>query len=301
MNVRVTVPAPADFRPYRDYIGSRLEVMDVDTGHRRVLHAEPGSIQAPNWTPDGKALIYNRDGRLFRFDLETGQRAEIDTGFATRNNNDHVISIDGKYLGISHHSADHNGQSIVYTLPIAGGTPKLITKLGPSYFHGWSPDGQWLTYTGGRDGNYDVYKIKSDGTGDEVRLTTDASLDDGPEITPDGQFIYFNSARAGRMQIWRMKPDGSQQEQITDDDFNNWFPHISPGGRRMVILSYDPEIAPDDHPWYKHVYLRTLRLDGSDKKVVAHLYGGQGTINVPSWSPDGRSIAFVSNSEIKED
>lgn len=300
-NVRVTVPAPSNFRPYRDYIGSRLEVMDVDTGHRRVLHTEPGSIQAPNWTRDGKALIYNRDGRLVRFDLATSSRTEIDTGFATRNNNDHVISFDGESLGISHHSADHNGQSIIYTVPVTGGPPKQITKLGPSYFHGWSPDGRWLTYTGGRNGNYDVFKIKSDGTGDEIRLTTDTALDDGPEYTPDGRFIYFNSTRSGRMQIWRMKPDGSAQEQITDDQFNNWFPHISPDGRRMVILSYGPEVAHDDHPWYKQVYLRTLRLDGSDPKVAANLYGGQGTINVPSWSPDGKHIAFVSNSEIEGD
>jgi Tol biopolymer transport system component len=297
-NVRMTVPAPPDFRPYRDYIGSRLEVMDVDTGLRRVLYTDAGSIQAPNWTRDGKALIYNRDGRLYRFDLEASTSTEIDTGFAARNNNDHVLSFDGKMLGISHHSAEYNGQSIVYTVPITGGTPKLITKLGPSYFHGWSPDGQWLTYTGGRDGNFDVYKARSDGTGDEVRLTTDAALDDGPEFTPDGQFVYFNSARSGRMQIWRMKPDGSAQEPITDDQFNNWFPHIAPDGRRMVVLSYDKDVAADDHPWYRHVYLRLLQLDGSEPKVIANLYGGQGTINVPSWSPDGKQIALVSNTRI---
>ena len=297
-NVRITVPAASDFRPYRDYVGSRLEIMNVDTGHRRILHMETGSFQAPNWTQDGQALIYNRDGRLYRFDLEANAPTEIDTGFATRNNNDHVISFDGMMLAISHHSSDHDGQSMVYTVPITGGVPKLITKLGPSYLHGWSPDGKWLTYTGGRNGNYDIYKIKSDGTGDEVRLTASTALDDGPEYTPDGQFIYFNSTRSGPMQIWRMKPDGSDQQQVTDDEFNNWFAHISPDGKRMVIISYGKEVAPEDHPWYKHVYLRLMRTDGGEAKVIANLYGGQGTINVPSWSPDGKHIAFVSNSQI---
>lgn len=300
-NVRLTRPAPDDFRPYRDYIGSRLEVVDVDTGHRRVLHEEPGSFQAPNWTPDGRSLIYNRDGRLVRFDLQTLQRQEIDTGLAKRNNNDHVISFDGRMLGISHHAEAHDGTSMIYTLPITGGAPRLITRLGPSYLHGWSPDGKWLVYTGGRDGNFDVYRIRSDGSGQEMRLTRHESLDDGAEYTPDGKYIYYNSARTGRMQVWRMKPDGSEQQQLTDDQFNNWFPHISPDGTRVVILSYGPEIEAEDHPWYKQVDLRWFPVAGGEPKVFAHLYGGQGTINVPSWSPDNRHIAFVSNSVVAGD
>jgi Tol biopolymer transport system component len=295
-NVRVTVPAPDDFQPYRDYYGSRLEIMDVATGHRVVVHTETDSLQAPNWTPDGRALIYNRNGRLYRFDLETSVVAEIDTGFATSNNNDHVISVDGTQLAISHHSAEHDGASIVYTLPVGGGVPKLVTRNGPSYFHGWSPDGQWLTYTGGRDGAWDIYMIRSDGSADEIRLTTHEALDDGSEFSPDGHYIYFNSSRSGRMQVWRMRTDGSEQEQVTDDAYNNWFPHLSPDGRQMVYLAYLPDVSADDHPWYKQVYLMIMPVAGGEARVIANLYGGQGTINVPSWSPDSRQIAFVSNS-----
>jgi Tol biopolymer transport system component len=294
-NVRITVPAPADFRPYQDYFPSRLEVMEVDTGHRRVLYTAPDAMQAPNWTPDGRALVFNRNGRLYRFELETGAVDEIDTGFATRNNNDHAISFDGKMLAISHHSDEHDGESIVYTVPFEGGEPKLVTTKGPSYLHGWSLDGQWLVYTGGREGNYDIYKMRASGEGEEVRLTEHAALDDGAEFAPDGKHIWFNSARSGRMQLWRMDADGGNPMRETDDAFNNWFPHLSPDGRKLIYLAYGPEVAADDHPWYRQVTLKVRPVAGGEARVIARLYGGQGTINVPSWSPDGRYVAFVSN------
>lgn len=94
-----------------------------------------------------------------------------------------------------------------------------------------------------------------------------------------------------------MRPDGNQQEQLTDDALNNWFPHVSPDGKQVVFLSYPPTVDPSDHPFYKRVYLRLMPLDGGQPKVIAYLYGGQGSINVPSWSPDGTHISFVSNSD----
>lgn len=297
-NVRIIRPAKDDFVPYRDYIGSNLEVMDVETGVRKVIYQSPVSIQAPNWSVDGKYLIYNSGGLLYKFDLESGVTTVINTGFATNNNNDHVLSFDGKMLGISNHVAADEGKSIIFTLPVEGGTPKRITSLGPSYLHGWSPDGKYLTYTAGRNNNFDIYKI-SVRKKKEIRLTDAPDLDDGSEYSPDGKYIYFNSARTGTMQIWRMKDDGSQQEQLTFDEYNNWFPHISPDGKRIVLLSFPPEIKPDDHPFYKHVYIRLMPVEGGTPRVIAYLYGGQGTINVPSWSPDSKRIAFVSNSDLE--
>ena len=296
-NVRIVVPPKEGWRPYRDYIGSNLEIMTVASGARTVLHTSPISLQAPNWTVDGKTLVYNSEGKLYRFDLATRAISVLDTGFATRNNNDHVFTFDGTMLGISHHSADDEGRSVVYTLPASGGTPKKITAKSPSYFHGFSPDNKWLVYTGQRDGELDIYKISADG-GDEIRLTTAKGIDDGSEFTPDGEWIYFNSTRSGLMQIWKMRPDGSEQTRITDDQFNNWFPHVAPDGRSMVVLSYGQDVEPGDHPFYRHVYLRHMGLDGSNPKVIAYLYGGQGTINVPSWSPDSTRIAFVSNTAL---
>lgn len=293
-NVRIIKPAPDSLVPYEEYLGSNLETMEVDTGRRTIHHRAPTSLQAPNWTPDGEALIYNSEGLLYRFDLSSKTVESIDTGFADENNNDHVISFDGSRLGISHHAAAHNGASIIYTLPLEGGTPTKVTSKGPSYLHGWSPDDQFLVYTGERGGEYDLYKIPVEG-GEEMRLTTAEGLDDGSEYTPDGQYIYFNSERTGSMEIWRMHPDGSVAEQLTDDRFHNWFPHISPDGEKVVFLSYRPNVPPGDHPFYKHVYLRMMPIDGGEPRVIAYVYGGQGTINVPSWSPDGDRIGFVSN------
>ncbi|MGB8357225.1 MAG: transporter [Bacteroidales bacterium] len=272
--------------------------MDVETGMRKVIYQSPVSIQAPNWSADGKYLIYNGGGLLYKFDFEKGEPEVINSGFATSNNNDHVLSFDGKMLGISNHVAADEGNSIIFTLPVEGGTPKRITALGPSYLHGWSPDGKFLTYTADRNNNFDIYKI-SVRKKKEIRLTDAPGLDDGSEYSPDGKYIYFNSVRTGTMQIWRMKADGSQQEQLTFDEYNNWFPHISPDGKQIVLLSFPPEIKPDDHPFYKHVYIRLMSVDGGTPRVIAYLYGGQGTINVPSWSPDSKRIAFVSNSDLE--
>jgi sugar lactone lactonase YvrE len=294
-NVRITTPAKPDLVAYRDYLGSNLEILDVATGNATIVHQYRGSFQAPNWTHDGKALIYAQEGRLYRFDLSSRVAEAINTGFATRNNNDHVLSFDGQMMAISNHAVEDSGASIVYTVPTTGGTPKRVTAKGPSYLHGWSPDGRWLVYVGQRNGDFDVYKIPVNG-GNEIRLTSTPGLDDGPEFTPDGKYIYFNSVRSGRMQIWRMRTDGSGQQQITNDTFNNWFPHISPDGKWIVYIAFPLSVPADDHPFYKHVQLKLMPVGGGPARVIAYVYGGQGTINVPSWSPDGKRLAFVSNS-----
>jgi Tol biopolymer transport system component len=297
-NVRVITPAKENFVAYREYIGSHIELMDVSDGNRKIIYTSPVSLQAPNWTPDNKTLIYNSSGLIYKFDLNKKTPEVLNTDTVKRNNNDHVLSFDGKMLGLS--SSDGKYNSIVYTVATTGGVPKRITPVGPSYLHGWSPDKKFLVYTAERgDGNFDIYKIPSSG-GKEIRLTQAAGLDDGPEYSPDGKFIYFNSTRSGTMQIWRMNNDGSNQVQITADEFNNWFPHISPDGKSIVILSFLKDVKPDDHPFYKHVYLRLMPVSGGQPKVIAYVYGGQGSINTPSWSPDSKKIAFISNSEIKE-
>ena len=208
-----------------------------------------------------------------------------------------MLSMDGKLLGISHHI----GQiSTIFVLPSGGSDhPEQITseRSGDSYLHGWSPDNKSLLFVGNRNKVYDIYSVDL-ATKKEARLTDNPVLDDGPEYTPDGKYIYFNSVRTGTMKIWRMKPDGSEQEQITFDEYNDWFPHISPDGKWIVYLSFPKEIDPSTHPFYKQIYLRLMPASGGVARTIAYLYGGQGTINVPSWSPDSQWIAFVSNSQL---
>lgn len=268
---------------------STLEVVDIASKDRRAIFHLPGHFEAPNWSRDGSYLLFNMGGGIYRLPAGGGHPVRIDTGFANRCNNDHGISPDGTQLVISDQS--HSGGSRIYILPITGGTPRLVTPLAPSYWHGWSPDGKRLSYCAERDGEYDIYTIPAEG-GPEIRLTSTLGLDDGAEYSPDGRYIYFNSERSGAMQIWRMRPDGSNQEQVTKDQYNNWFPHPSPDGKWLVFLSYPLEIK--GHPENKDVQLRLMPLPGGDIQVLARLFGGQGTINVPSWSPDSRQIAFVS-------
>jgi TolB protein len=300
-NVRIIIPAKADFVPYKDYIGSHIEIMNVETGKRKIVLSSFKSLQAPNWKSDGGVLVFNSEGKLFSFDINTSEVKEIPTGFAVNNNNDHVLSFDGKLQGISDHTKHPNNQSLVYVLPSDGGEPEQITKEGPSYLHGFSPDGNYLVYTAGRNNadNLDIYKY-SRTTKMEVQITNSPGLDDGSEYSPDGKYIYFNSTRTGLMQIWRMKPDGSDQEQLTFDESNNWFPHISPNGKWIVFITYGTEIKADDHPFYKRVYIRMMPAEGGEPKVIAYLYGGQGSMNVFNWSPDSRQISFVSNTIIEE-
>jgi WD40 repeat protein len=292
-NVELTQPAAHEAGKSTLY--STLETVAISSADRRVAYLAPGRFEAPNWMRDGSAFLFNRDGHIERLAVGNEKPVIIDTGFAIRCNNDHGIAPNATQIAISDNSqGDHN--SLVYVVPIAGGTPRRITQKSPSYWHGWSPDGKTLAFVGQRNvgeagDDFDIYTIPVAG-GEETRLTTAKGLDDGPEYSPDGTFIYFNSERTGSMQIWRMRSDGSQQEQVTFDEFNNWFPHISPDGKWMVFLSFEKGVT--GHPPNKDVSLRLMSLD--DKKIteLAKLFGGQGTINVPSWSPDSKQLAFVS-------
>ncbi|MGC4101878.1 TolB family protein [Ferruginibacter sp.] len=297
-NVRIIIPPFKNYKPYKDYIGSHLEVMDVSTGLRKILYSAPNSLQAPNWTPDNKSLLYSSEGLLYKYDLKTGAVSKINTGTADDLNNDHVLSMDGKMLGISNHLG---GKSTIFILPTTGSDkPEQITSdtLIPSYLHGWSPDKKRLIFTGLRNKQWDIWAIDI-ATKKETVLTNDITLDDGSEYTPDGKWIYFNSVRTGAMKIWRMRPDGSNPEQVTFDEYNDWFPHISPDGKWIVYISFSKEIDPTTHPFYQKTYIRLMPLSGGVPKNIAYVYGGQGTINVPSWSPDSKQIAFISNSQIK--
>ena len=274
-------------------VDSILEIYDVNSNERRQLKTYPGTIEAPNWTQDGKTLIFNKQGRLWAYDLASGTETEIDSGFADACNNDHVLSPCGTMIAISHQTWE-DGQSRIYTMPIGGGKPELITPIAPSYLHGWSPDGKSLAYCAERNGQYDVYSIPAAG-GRETQLTDIPGLDDGPEYSPCGKYIWFNSTRSGLMQVWRMGQDGSDPTQMTFDESNSWFPHVSPDGKLVVYITYRKgDVEPHSHPPNKDVELRLMSAEGGEYRTVVSLFGGQGTINVNSWSPCSGKFAFVS-------
>ncbi len=276
-------------------VTSFIEILDVTSGQRRVIYQASGIYEAPNWSHDGKYLIVNRDGLLYKLDIFGGEPKEINTDFAIRCNNDHGISPDGKEIVISHHDDKQSqGESTIYILPIEGGIPRQVTAKSPSYWHGWSPDGQSLAYVAGRDNqDFKIYSINVQG-GEETQLTKGPGLDDGPAYSHDGQTIYYNSFRNNKMQIWRMDKDGQHQQQIVDSVHSDWFPHPSSDGKRLVFLRFIKDQG-QDHPFGQNVQL--MMLDLASKNVEAAttvFFGGQGTINVPSWSPNCEQLAFVS-------
>jgi TolB protein len=272
---------------------SILETVDVESGERSVLAECDFLIEAPNWTLDGTHLVYNSLGRLYTFNLATGESTAIESGYAIHCNNDHVLSPDNSDVAVSHHTYE-DGQSRIYIFPLQGGQPILITPMAPSYLHGWSPDGNTLAYCAERNGEYDIYTIPVKG-GIEKQLTDTTGLNDGPEYSPDGKHIWFNSVRTGLMQVWRMNADGTAQVQMTFDESNNWFPHVSPDGERVAYIAYRKnDVAPGDHPANKRVEIRLMSSSGGEFRTLVKLFGGQGTINVNSWSPDSRRLAFVS-------
>jgi Tol biopolymer transport system component len=268
---------------------SELAIFDLKTGTVQMVLQTDRLIEAPNWTPDGKALIVNGDGRLYRVGLDRPVRLdEIDTGFAVKLNNDHGISPNGRQLVIS--DSTESGQSCIYILPVEGGTPRKVTQNTPSYWHGWSPDGATLAYCAARSNIFDIYACGLHG-GTETRLTDGKGHSDGPDYTPDGRWIWFNSSRSGIMQLWRMHRDGSSLEQMTHDEFSNWFPHPSPDGRHVLYLAYGKGV--EGHPRDQDVELRLMPAEGGKLKTLLAMLGGQGSINVPCWEAGSRRFAFM--------
>ncbi|MFB3828218.1 MAG: transporter [Bryobacteraceae bacterium] len=279
--------------PARPPVKSHITICTVADGSHKIIHTVEGFYQAPNWSPDGKYLLLNSPGRLWRLPLADPKLEPVDTGEVRGVNNDHGITNDGKWYAIS------AGQ--MFVLPSTGGHPRQLTKTAPSYFHGFSPDGNWLAYCAPRDKNFDIYRIPFAG-GEEERLTAHPGYDDGPEYSPDGKWIYFNSNRSGSWDIWRMPatgagPGDAKAERITSDELEDWFPHVSPDGKTIVFLSFEKGIP--GHPANKNVVLRMLPAPGAQAgppkiREIVKLFGGQGTINVNSWSPDSKQFAYVS-------
>jgi len=278
---------------------SILQTYDIATAKTEVLKRFDHVIEAPNWTKDGKKLVYNGDGHIYFFDLETKESELIDTGIADSCNNDHVLSPDGSGVAVSSGRGEPGYASRIYTVNFGSGVAREITPISPSYLHGWSPDGKTFAYCAMREKENgieaDIYTCPVDG-GEEVQLTFTHGLNDGPEYSPNGKHIWYNSVRSGLMQLWRMKADGSEQTQMTfDENANAWFAHVSPDGKTVVYIIYHKgDLEPGQHVPDKNVEIRSIPVEGGEEKTLISFFGGQGSINVNSWSPDSKKFAFVS-------
>lgn len=268
---------------------SELVLHTIATGSEEVVHSTDELIEAPNWSPCGTFLIFNGSGNIYRFALSTCDIEQVDTKDYTNCNNDHGISPDGKMLVISDETKE-NG-SCIYTLPIQGGTPSKITENTPSYWHGWSPDGKTLAFTARRNDVFNIFSIDVNG-GEETQLTFGSGTSDGPDYTPDGQWIWFNSDHNGKTpDLWRMRNNGSDLCQMTNDKLVNWFPHPSPDGQHILYLAYPEHVL--GHPRGQEVSLKLMSPEGGNIRTCASFYGGQGSINVPNWSPDSKRFAYI--------
>ena len=296
-DLRSSREALARLEAVRERTVSYLNTLDVETGEIHTLKKFDGVIEAPNWLKKTRRILYNADGFIWFYDLDTGAVTKLDTGICDHCNNDHVVSPDEQYLAVSHMTFEEGFSSRVYVVPMEGGEARKVTPNSPSFLHGWSPDGKEFAYCAFReiDGRreVDIYTIPAEG-GEETRLTQ-GGFNDGSEYSPDGKHIWFNSTRSGLMQLWRMNRDGSEQTQMTFSDRNNWFGHISPDGRKVVWISYGrDDLEASEHLPNMQVELWIMNADGSEPRKLATLFGGQGSINVNSWAGDSRHLAFVS-------
>ncbi|WP_370335013.1 TolB family protein [Parvularcula marina] len=296
---------PLDLEPvtetgYPAGVDSSLEILEVATGNREVIYTSDDKFEAPNWSRDGEYLLFNGGGYIWKIPAGGGDPVKVNTGPYIRNNNDHGISPDGTQLIISDQSQPDD-ISRIYLLPIEGADePREVVShpTARSYWHAWSPDGEVIAYTAQRpeiSDSYNIWAKRLDG-GEEWRVTDSDGLDDGADFSPDGEWLYFNSTRTGAMQIWKVRPDGTEPTQVTfDESYRDWFPHPSPDGKWIIMVSFGLDVDLADHPPNRDVFIRMMPADGSEPPhIVTKLHGGQGTINVPSWSPDSTRVAMVS-------
>jgi TolB protein len=303
------------------HVRSRITIYNIETKTARVVFTDDKLWEAPNWSPNGKYLLANSGGALYRIPVPSGmlivertpvdpkkrqpqpEKLSLDASYKV--NNDHGITRDGNWLAISA-VRDGAQASQVYIASANGSHPRLMTPASPSYFHAWSPDGLWFAFVAERGGPpFHIYRMAASG-GEEQQLTAAQGFDDGPDYSPDGKWIYFNSNRAGGWDIWRMPPDGAgpgdvKAERVTSDAMEDWFPHPSPDGKWLVFLSFPP--GTPGHDVKTDVELRMIPMppdapglqpQNATIVVLQKFFGGQGTINVNSWSPDSKKFAYVS-------
>jgi Tol biopolymer transport system component len=293
--------------------GQRCEVWVASvTGERRLVYTTDDLLlEAPNWTFDGAALVLNGDGKLWTFDVGSRTVMQVPLTGIPDLNNDHVLAPDGTGIFLSANDGH------IYRAELDGGAAQRITDDDGSFhfLHGVSPDGQELAYVGVEAGDFTqpgkLMTIPASG-GATTPLKVDGHCD-GPEYSPDGEWLYFNTEaftdQPGHAQLARIAaPDGNSNggapEQLLASETVDWFPHLSPDGQLASYIRFPSGTVghPADLP------VDVVVVSTGDWTTPLHtwsLFGGQGTLNVNSWSPDSTRFAYVayplSDSETAKD
>ena len=285
--------------PRRLQPGQRAEVWiaAAQSGSTELVYSTDHLLlEAPNWAPDGGSLLLNGDGLLWRLKLEPqGGLRPVPIADLPPINNDHVI--DAK-RGLMYLSANDGH---IYVAPVEGGTARRVTHDSSRnhYLHGVSPDGATLAFVElpRADSSVPGRLALISSAGGKTRYPEAGSSHlDGPEYSPDGTWLFFNTEefarRPGHAQLARMPAEGGQIERLVESESVDWFPHLSPDCELGSYISFPPGTL--GHPPDLDVEVRLVRTaDWSEAVWRFPLFGGQGTINVNSWSPDSSRFAFV--------
>jgi TolB protein len=292
-------PDDLEIVPRRLQLGQRAEVWIAEVTDRSAGLAYATDallLEAPNWAPDGRGLLLNGDGLLWRLDLEPEvELKQVSIDDLPPINNDHVLDAE---RGLIYLSANDGH---IYVAPIEGGTAKRVTHDSSRYhfLHGVSPDGKTLAFVELPRADVSApgrLALISSAGGETHYPEAGSSHLDGPEYSPDGSWLYFNSEefarRPGHAQLARLPAEGGRMERLLESETVDWFPHLSPDGQLASYISFPPGTL--GHPPDLEVEVRLVRaVDWRDILWRFPLFGGQGTINVNSWSPDSRRFAFV--------
>lgn len=277
--------------------GQRSEVWIASvSGQAELLYStDDVLLEAPNWTLDGAALVLNGDGKLWTLDVTSCELTEAPLTGLPELNNDHVMAPDGEGIFVSANDGH------IYRTLLSGGEATRITGDDGSFhfLHGVSPDGQELAYVGIEAGDFAqpgrLMTIASDG-GAVARVDVGTGHCDGPEYSPDGKWLYLNTESftsvPGHAQLARIQVDGSGFERLLESETVDWFPHLSPDGRYASYIRFPS--GTEGHPADLPVAVVLVSTDNwSTPLHTWPLFGGQGTLNVNSWSPDSVRFAFV--------